>query len=202
MNKANPYESPRAQDSAPENKTNITAEARFVFTQEHFLETLDNLRSQNKLRKVLLRVRYLPAIFLLFSACVAVLSPISANSPSFWSIFHAWSIASLLIALAALCLFIRQVNVFFAKRQFQKSPFKNIEYTICLSDEGFAAKSLIDESLIKWSLISSVIVFPDGLLLCRPGNMANWLPEEAFFEEDYSKAIELLSCKFRLIHSI
>ena len=107
----------------------------------------------------------------------------------------------LMLALSALCFFPHRIDNFFVKRQFVKSPFRGAEYEIKISQEGFAAVSDVDESVTKWPAFSGVVVFDDGLLLCRPGNAANWLPRNAFENNNYEIAIEILSSRFKLQHA-
>ncbi len=203
MNSPNPYKAPQGQiDTRSSDMPDLIATARFIFTQDHFMETLNRIRSQSRLRRAWLWFRYIPVTFFMLGALMILFAPLVSSpidrAPSF---LMSLSMFAFLLALSVLCYVPHKFDDFLLKRQFKKSPFRDAEYEFTISQEGFAAVSDVDKSVTKWPVFSGVVVFDDGLLLCRVGNAANWLPRDAFEDNNYENAIKILSSRFELQHA-
>jgi len=190
MENTNPYQAPPAGSiRKQERKYPCSVQAEFVYTQQHLIDSIDRLRSQSLLRRLWLWLRYVVA---------AIFSMVGTGL----LITQAFYGSLLMMGLVILCFCSKKVDDYFIKRQFQKSPYRNVKYTIEMSDEGFSANSDIDQSLLKWPAFTGALIFDDGILIQQGSGMVNWLPNDSFTQVDgHDIARDLLSTKMTVTNA-
>jgi len=190
MENTNPYQAPSAgSTSKQEREYPCSVQAELVYTQQHLIDSLDRMRSQNPLRRLWLWFRYVVAtIFSIVGIGLLV-------TQAFYG-------ALLMMGLVILCFCPKKIDNYFIKRKFQKSPYRNVKYTIELSGEGFSAKSDLDQSILQWRAFTGALVFNDGILLQQGSGMVNWLPNDSFTLGDgHQVARDLLAAKMTVTNA-
>jgi hypothetical protein len=174
MQNLNPYEPPRSEsrNDAGTNETSIgTITARFCFTSEHLIETLDRFRSQQPGRGVWRWFRHFAATIFLLVAMVGLFVP------QYWA-------SAFMVALTIFMYFPHKIDNLLAVRNFKKSPHYNAEQKLFLSEDGFRTESEIENTNVKWAAFAKAVICDDGVLLYRGKNMVIWIPNTTLDGDD------------------
>jgi len=144
----------------------VVAEYRFRYTEEFFIESLKRHRDQHQQR--LLR-RALKAIgFLGLGALFAGF------------LYEKLIVPSLIFAfLLMLLAFSPQIDYWWAKRSFRKSPFYNSDVVIQLSEQGYLGRDANSRTQLGWPVFTKGRRFPDGFLLFTGPHQFHWWPNAA-----------------------
>ena len=190
MDATNPYQSPSGDAADKQTQESLSSvQAEIVYTQQHLIDSLDRMHSQHSLRRLWLWLRY---------AVVAIFGTVGLGCLFAQAFFG----ALLMMGLIMLCFCSHKIDNFFVKRRFQKSPYRDVKYTIKLSDEGFSAISDLDQSILKWPAFSRVLIFDDGILMQHASGSVNWLPNDSFVPVDgHEIAKALLTAKLTVINA-
>jgi hypothetical protein len=170
----NPYEPPQGDPltDAGTNTTSVgTIASRFRFTTEHFVETLDRLRSQQSERSLWRSLRPLAVTLFLLFAYGGLLES------QYWITF-------LMVMLTIFMFFPHKVGNHFATRNFEKSPIYNIKNTYFLSEDGFRSESEIGNLDMKWAAFTKAVIFDDGILLYSDTDIGHWIPDASLDADD------------------
>ena len=159
-----------------------TAEFSFVYSEDYLIESVNRVRSRNKLRGMWLWFRYLPASFFALIGFVAI-----------WQ--QDFFLGPLLIGLALLCFLSHKIDNFILKRNLSRSPLSGRNV---LSNDGRSTTEK-ENAICKWTVFKEAALFEDGLLLTHFNNSHYWLPRASSkSENDFTSAIELIRSKLTL----
>lgn len=140
-----------------------TPQYRFTFSEEFLLTANLRYRQQIPWCNLFYKARrFLAFIFLALSVFFAVIAKFRLLVP--------------FVIIAGLLFFGQQIDAWFLRSQFRKSPYYNDEVTLTFSDEGLYTTGCVSETRIGWKLFTKARRFPDGLLIFQGSQMFNWLP--------------------------
>lgn len=119
---------------------------------------------------------------------LAILAPMA-----FWLFHRGFRATGICFAIVGVFMFFaHHVDLWWAKRSFQKSPFLDDVLRIEFTAEGFHAKSEKQEVKLNWSVFTKVAHFSDGFLLFQGPKMANWIPLSSLESPAQSRDLERL----------
>ena len=150
--------------------------ARIKFTADFLIEAFRRYRRQHRGRRAGLAVKVLG--LLIFVPCAVALL---CQGHLFLGIFLAF--------FSVFMFFAHRVDYWRARRAFRKSPFRDEEVAVELSEAGYHTLSPKHEMTLQWSAFTRVSHFRDGFLLFEGPAVFRWLPLSSL--EDPSQAAEL-----------
>jgi hypothetical protein len=154
---------------------------RFRFTADVLVEGLRRWRGMHVSTSMLWLHR-----MVLVAAC-AILGAITFNSR-----YPALSVA---VCLGfGYLLFRPWIQDWQTRSQFTKSPYRDENMVIVLSDEGFQGTGDVGRTALSWQAFTKAVRFSDGFLLLQGPGVFNWLPDTALSEGNVAE-IELLLLK-------
>ena len=139
------------------------------YDEEFLVETLRRARSTKGIRR--LRLGYQVG---------ALLISISFGTVLFYNGARFTGIA--LMSFGLIVLFTSRIDEWTTRRNLRQSPYCNDEIAVTITDEGYQAKSSIQDVTFAWSVFTKAVQFNDGLLLFQGPRLFNWLPYSAIQE--------------------
>lgn len=96
------------------------------------------------------------------------------------------------VGLCLLLLFGHHIDLWLARRSLQKWAFRDETVAIDFTDEGFHAKSLKQETTLRWSSFTRAVHFRDGFLLFHGPASFHWIPSTSLVGPTDVRALERL----------
>jgi hypothetical protein len=142
---------------------------RFRFTDDFLIAAMSKYRSQVWWRRQPQGSNWLWALVFAgsFALCVAyqLRWPAIAFAAAFGALVVGWPVDKALL-----------------RWRFRKSPYRDDDLELTLSDEGVFIKGNTAEMRLSWSVFTKARRFEDGLLLFQGPHLFNWLPDTAAVE--------------------
>lgn len=137
--------------------------ASIKFTSDFLIEAFQRYRRQHRGRYVGLAIKLL---------ALAGLAPIAI-----WMFWQGHIVIGILFAaLSVFMFFAHHIDFWLARRSFRKSPYRDEDVTIELTEAGFHARSPKQDTKLQWSAFTKVAHFKDGFLLFQGPSFFFWIP--------------------------
>ena len=144
----------------------MTVTFAITYTEAFLLEALRrDSRCQKKSHRT-------PAKMIALGLLLAVILAVAIQTRNAFPI-------TLLIVLVGMLPAIQLLQNRQTSRAFQKSPYRNEQLLIHLSEDGFAAEGTVANQQMSWAAFTSARQFEDGFLLYQGQGVFNWLPASA-----------------------
>ncbi|MBX3729836.1 MAG: YcxB family protein [Candidatus Sumerlaeia bacterium] len=102
----------------------------------------------------------------------------------------------LVLVLILVSMLLLQIEEWVIRRQFRKSPFRDEDLTIEITEECYRGRSATQDARFQWPLFTRVVHFRDGFLLYQGPSLYYWLPSSVFEgEADIAELEALLRAK-------
>ena len=161
----------------------------FKIDEDYFITALKKYRRQHFSRCILIVIKSIASFFLL------ALSALTLYGRNWW-------ISAFFIVLIVLLFKSHLIDIWLFKRRFRKSPYRNDDTLITISDDGLQEVSDKSESKVKWCLYVKACRFQDGFLIFQTQKSFDWLPDSAMTKgstEDLEEIIKNNIKKYRII---
>jgi FlaA1/EpsC-like NDP-sugar epimerase len=155
------------------------AKYEFLFDAAFLLQAARKNWKQARTRYVLPVFKLIVGLILLASVVLTV-----AEQEYAATVFFAVLLAALSVS--------RWLDRWLIKRRFRKSPYRNDEVVITLTDEGVHTVDSKSETKWAWSACTKALRCPDGFLLYQGPGVFNWLPDTALIEGAIAEVESLL----------
>jgi len=139
------------------------ATASIKFTSEFLIEAFKRYRRQHRGRYVGFAIKLIALV---------LLSPMAI-----WMFWQGHVVVGVFFAVFSMFMFFaHHVDYWLARRSFRKSPYRDEDITIELTEAGFHARSPKQDTKLQWSAFTKVAHFKDGVLLFQGPRFFNWIP--------------------------
>lgn len=175
---------------SPSSELGDSIELSFVYSVEHFGETLRRFRRQSVADRAWSWVRYVLA------AAIIVFMHYLLSTSRFVLAFP-------LAVISVFLLFSQAFAIRRAKLAFLSSPYRDLRQSMRFGLEGVESNSEFEFSQASWQAFTQAVFFDDGFLLFRGGNLVHWLPYASLENlKDAQRLRELVSSSLPTSHAM